>query len=53
MGPGNYSLDAFFGIALPDLLLFCVLAVAALLVDIIGLLISRPTGVQLSPRRPA
>ena len=42
IGPGNYSLDALFGIALPETLLFCVLALAGLLVDIIGLLISRP-----------
>ena len=41
MGPGNYSLDAFFGITLPDSLLFCVLAFIGLLVDIIGLLITR------------
>ena len=41
-GPGSYALDTLFGIALPGVLLFCVLAVAALLVDIIGLLISRP-----------
>ncbi len=44
-GPGNYSLNALFGITLPGPLLFCVLAVAALLVDIIGLLISRPPAV--------
>ena len=45
-GPGNYSLDAlFFGLALPEALLFCVLAVAALVVDVIGLLISRPAAV--------
>ena len=42
MGPGSYALDTLFGIALPETLLFSVLAVAALLVDIIGLLISRP-----------
>ena len=41
LGPGGYSLDALFGIALPEALLFVVLAVAALLVDIIGLLTSR------------
>ncbi len=41
MGPGSYSLDALFGIALPETLLFVVLAVAALLVDIIGLITSR------------
>jgi putative oxidoreductase len=47
-GPGSYSLDALFGIALPDTLLFCVLAVAALLVDVIGLIISRPAAVALT-----
>ena len=41
MGPGSYSLDALFGIALPDTLLFCVLAIIGLLIDIIGLIISR------------
>lgn len=43
IGPGSYSLDAFFGIALPGALLFCVLAFIGLLVDIIGLIISRPS----------
>ncbi|HEX9133452.1 MAG TPA: DoxX family protein [Ktedonobacteraceae bacterium] len=47
-GPGSYSLDALFGIALPEVLLFGVLAVAALLVDIIGLYISRPAAVAPS-----
>jgi putative oxidoreductase len=42
-GPGAYSLDSlFFGLRLPETLLFVVLAVAALLVDAIGLFISRP-----------
>src|SRR5438270_2160998 len=41
IGPGNYSLDALFGIVLPEALLFGALAVAALLVDVIGILISR------------
>jgi putative oxidoreductase len=45
MGPGSYSLDTLFGIALPEVLLFGVLAVAALLVDVIGLLMSRPAAV--------
>jgi putative oxidoreductase len=45
VGPGSYSLDALFGIALPEALLFGVLAVVALLVDVIGLLISRPAAV--------
>jgi len=44
-GPGNYSLDALFGLALPEALLFGVLAVAALVVDVIGLFISRPAAV--------
>ncbi len=48
MGPGNYSLDALFGIVLPGVLLFGVLAVAAIIVDIIGLLISRPAAVEPS-----
>src|SRR2546421_8184626 len=48
IGPGNYSLDALFGIVLPEALLFGVLAVAALLVDIIGLYISRPPAVAPS-----
>ncbi len=47
-GPGSYSLDVLFGIALPEALLFGVLAVAALLVDIIGLFISRPAAVAPS-----
>jgi len=42
IGPGSYSLDTLFGIVLPEALLFCVLAVAALLIDVVGLLISRP-----------
>ena len=41
IGPGNYSLDFLFGINLPQPMLFCVLAVAALLVDAIGILSSR------------
>jgi len=41
-GPGDYSLDHLFGIALPTPLLFCILAVVAIVVDLIGLFISRP-----------
>jgi putative oxidoreductase len=48
IGPGNYALDALFGINLPQALLFGVLAVAALLVDVIGILISRPAAVAPS-----
>jgi putative oxidoreductase len=40
-GPGSYALDALFGITLPTPLLFCALALAALLIDVIGLIISR------------
>jgi putative oxidoreductase len=54
VGPGNYALDALFGIILPEALLFSVLAVAALLVDVIGLLISRPAAVvQTEVRSPS
>ncbi len=45
-GPGMYSLDTLFGIALPYPVVFLVLAVAALIVDVIGLIISRPAAVQ-------
>jgi putative oxidoreductase len=48
MGPGNYSLDALFGIVQTSALLFGALAVAALLVDVIGLLISRKASVAPS-----
>jgi putative oxidoreductase len=41
IGPGSYALDALLGINLPEALLFGVLAVAALLVDVIGILSSR------------
>ena len=40
IGPGAYSLDALFAIVLPEALLFGVLALAALLVDCIGIFIS-------------
>lgn len=43
IGSGNYSLDSLFGIPLPEVLLFCVLAAFALLIDIIGLIISKQT----------
>jgi putative oxidoreductase len=41
IGPGGYALDSLFGINLPQALLFGVLAVAALLVDAVGILSSR------------
>ena len=49
-GPGSYSLDALFGISLP-VVLFLILALAALLVDVIGLFISR--GAVVAPAPPA
>src|SRR5579859_674936 len=48
MGPGSYSLDALFGITLPYPLLFLVLAAAGLVVDVVGLIISRPAAVAPS-----
>ena len=41
-GPGAYSLDSLLKINLPVTALFIILAVAALLVDIVGLAIGRP-----------
>lgn len=41
-GPGNYSVDALLGIAHPQAVWFVVLAIGALLVDLVGLFISRP-----------
>jgi putative oxidoreductase len=52
MGPGSYSLDALIGIVLPEALLFGVLAIAAVLVDIIGLFISRPVAIAPSGGTP-
>jgi putative oxidoreductase len=40
VGPGSYALDALFGIPLPEVPVFGVLALAALLVDIIGMIIT-------------
>ncbi len=52
-GPGMYSLDAFFRIALPYPVVFLLLAVAALIVDVIGLIISRPAVVQTEVKSSA
>jgi putative oxidoreductase len=41
IGPGGYSLDALLNIRLPSPMLFIVLVIAALVVDLIGLAISR------------
>ncbi len=42
IGPGRYSLDALFSITLPEAPLFLALVAAALVVDVVGLMISRP-----------
>jgi putative oxidoreductase len=47
-GPGALSLDALFKIA-PPVLLFGVLAVAALIVDVIGILITRTPADATTP----
>jgi putative oxidoreductase len=52
MGPGSYSLDALFGMVLPQALLFGVLAVAALLVDVTGLFIIRPAAISPPEVKP-
>ena len=52
IGPGNYSLDALIGIVLPDTLLFCILAFVGLLVDIIGLIISRQPAAKSAEVKP-
>jgi putative oxidoreductase len=44
VGPGNYALDTLLHIALPEVPLFGVLAVAALLVDIVGIITISRTG---------
>lgn len=41
-GPGTISLDQLFGINLPYPLLFIILALVGLLVDIVGLVMTRP-----------
>jgi putative oxidoreductase len=49
VGPGSYALDALFGIALPEVPVFGVLALAALLVDIIGMIITSRNGTIVHP----
>jgi putative oxidoreductase len=48
MGPGNYSLDALSGIVATSPVLFIVLAIAAILVDVTGIYITRPARVAPS-----
>lgn len=49
-GPGPLSLDSLFGINLPEAALFGALAAAALVVDVIGLLISRSAAPTTPPQ---
>jgi putative oxidoreductase len=54
-GPGDYSLDKLFTPHLPEAALFLALAAAALVVDVIGLAISRtpaPVPAQVAPGTP-
>jgi putative oxidoreductase len=51
IGPGNYSLDSLFGILATSPILFIVLAVAAVLVDLIGIYITRT--VRIAPSNSA
>ncbi|HLH62232.1 MAG TPA: DoxX family protein [Ktedonobacteraceae bacterium] len=51
-GPGSYSLDALFGIALPAPLLFLILALVALLVDFVGLAMGRAATPAAAPASP-
>ncbi len=44
-GPGSLALDALLGISFPEPLLFGILAIASLLADGVGLLISRPAAI--------
>ena len=53
MGPGDYALDALLKIALLSPLLFGILAAAAVLVDVVGLLMTRPPAAPASPPSPA
>jgi putative oxidoreductase len=52
-GPGAYSLDAWFSIKLPEAALFLILAVAAVLVDLSGLAISRPPAAASATPAPS
>jgi putative oxidoreductase len=49
IGPGSYALDALFGSILPEVPVFGVLALAALLVDIIGMIITSRNGTIVHP----
>ena len=50
-GPGAYSFDHLFGVGLPQIPVFVALALAALVVDVIGMLITRPASAASQPPR--
>lgn len=53
-GPGQLSLDTLFGIHLPSPWLFLILAVVALVVDLVGIAMTRPSAsAQAAPRQSA
>jgi putative oxidoreductase len=52
-GPGSYSLDNLLGITLPTPQVFCVLAIIALLVDIIGIVMSRQPATEATAHSPS
>jgi putative oxidoreductase len=52
-GPGAYSLDSLFGLYLPEVALFVILALVAVVVDIVGLLISRPAAQPTTGATPS
>ena len=49
IGPGSYALDALFGSVLPEVPVFGVLALVALLVDIVGMIITSRNGTTVHP----
>ena len=48
-GPGTISLDQLLGINLPYPLLFIILALVGVLVDIVGLVMTRPASSARTP----
>ena len=57
-GPGDYSLDALLKLNWPNALIFGILAIVAIIVDVIGLLITRqaapaPAAAPAPPATPA
>lgn len=53
IGPGSYALDTLLSIALPEVPVFGVLAGAALLVDLIGIMLTSRASASVQPERPS